>query len=54
MHRASGQIVQNQGVYSHDFFYKYIRLFDEIKRLQNVPRGITDKTIAMQFENLKR
>ena len=34
MHRASGQIVQKQGVYSHDFLFdKYIRLFDEITRL---------------------
>ena len=41
MHRASGQIVQKQGVYSLDFLFdKYISLFSKIKRLQNVPRGV--------------
>ena len=54
MHRASGQIVQKQGVYSHDFIFdKYIRLFGEIKRLQVVPRYFY-KTKAKKFESLKR
>ena len=62
MHRASGQIVQKQGVYSHDFLFdKYIRLLDEIKRLQVVLREVNEimpwyfyKTKAKEFEGLKR
>ena len=57
MHRASGQIVQKQGVYSLDFLFdRYIRLFNKIKRLQNVPRGlgIFYEIMNKEFKNLKR
>ena len=55
MHRASGQIVQKQGVYSHDFLFdKYIRLLDEIKRLQVVLREVEiGISIKLRLRSLK-
>ena len=52
MHRASGQIVQKQGVYSLDFLFdKYISCLVKLnvyKMYQDIP-WYFDKTIAKEF-----